>query len=516
MPFRFSDLSGVVSPIEMPRYRGGAGRLADSVAGFGEQIQRGRQLGLQEQELAQRELEAAQRHQLGLARHDLALGQQDISRGFLDVRHQELATREEELRRQAMAEFTDALTSPVQDPAKVELAKARLAQMGITAEGPQGAAPAPAMGPVPAAPPEGSPEMAGQMRQPQPPPGQAPTDLSSPLGGVPAVPPVPPKPPTPAIAAWRLKQGDDVLMEIDPATGNAARMKLVADAFAPLVASARSEEERRAAGLAMSTAEQLMQTGVPTKEAIDTARKSYEFEMSQANSMKRAQIGAHGRAAAAQAQFGSSGMGKQDYEIRSDITAHMDKVVTQVAGQRRVSAINDTDTEFAKLASLIDENSGFADSNAVVSFITAMQQRVSNADYQVAIGAGGVMSQLQNFVNRYDPRKGGKMDAAYMRQVRSAAMALRRTMAKEKLQIARQAEQMARARAEVLRLSPEDTELLVRGVRTPFLPEGIEEPMAPRPAAGKPAQKTPPTPPAGGTPSGSKASINERLRRLGI
>lgn len=547
MPIRLSELSGFIpASMPVPQYAGGVGRIADSVAGWREEDRAKQRLALQEQQLAQQAIESDRNYGLGLGRQQISLGQQDISRGFLGIREQEMERQRQAEEQKAIANFTDAVTSPVQDPARIEAAKRALQAYGIDAAPPTPAqaaaeatmgaqAPPAALGqPAPsvATPPDSGGLMGelnqmesdvlggmGQVPSAQPaaPPVGQPTESPAPTlgqaGAIPLAPP--PPPPTPEIAAWRLKRGDEVLAELDPTTGNETRMKLVAETFAPLVARARSESERRAAGLAMEAASKAVAAGVPTKDALAAGEEAYQFEIEQDNALKRAQVSASGRITAASREFGSSGLGKDDYSIRADLASHADKIVSQVASQQRVTAITDTDREFAKLEALVDEKSGFADSNAVVSFITAMQERVSNADYQVAIGSGGVMNQLTNFVNRFDPRKAGSMGPHYMRQVRSAASALRSTMRKEKMAIAKQAEAQARARSKLLRLGPEDEELLVENVMTPFMPEGMRS-QAPPPRGNRPIQQTPPAAQAPKPAGPNTKSLNERARKLGL
>lgn len=348
-------------------------------------------------------------------------------------------------------------------------------------------------------------------------PGAA--QAASPLGGAGIPAPggggIPPVPPSPEVTSWRLRRGDDVLLELDPTAAGEAQQQVIADWAGPLVASARTPEERRAASLAMDIAKRTAEATGSTKAALDAGRNAYEFEIKEANSTKRAGMAGASRVAAAQREFGSTGMGKEDYSVRADLTGHVDKIVQQVSSQQKVSAVNDTMREFDKLLALSNEDTGFADSNAVVSFITAMQQRVSNADYEVAMGSGGVYSQLESFVKRFAPGAKGQLSADYMKQVKGAADALKQSLFQEKVKIAGQAENMMRQRAKILRLGEEDTELLVEGARAPFLPEGYRPPK-PKTPAPVPMQRGGGQPAAPTRSSTGSGSLNERARRLGI
>lgn len=444
-----------------------------------------------------------------------------------DVIPQELPTDPQQIQQAPLAQLAPSAPSARQlaTPEQAALAggAAGLSRRPITmgAVDATRALPSPGMG-VPPAAPGLPPQGAGTAQSPPSAPVQP---GSEPLGGAgipPVAPPIPTEPPTPEIAAWRIRRGDDVLMELDPAEGAQLRQKMIAEAFAPLVASARTEEERRAAGLAMDTAKRATDAGEPTKNAIEEGRKAYEFEIREANALKRAGISAAGRMNAAQAaaNYGATGLAKDEYNVRSDLTQHVDKVIQQVSGQRKVAAVNDTALEFDKLLALSNEKTGFADSNAVVSFITALQQRATDADYRTAIGSGGVLAQIDSFVQRYDPRKQGQLSADYMRQVKSAAESLRQAITQEKLKIAAQAERAMRSRATILRLGPEDTEAAVDMARTQFEPEGYvrprpqqQQPRAPQSPQHSAAPRQAPAAPAARSKS---VDINERARRLGL
>lgn len=391
------------------------------------------------------------------------------------------------------------------------------------------ALPGPGMGVPPAAP--GLPKQA----PPAPAGGSAPNQAAAPVPGVPAGPlggGVPSAPPTPEVARWRLRRGDDVLMELDPAAGAAMRQQVVADWAAPLVASARTPEERRAASLAMDVAKRTVDAGEPTAKALEQGRKAYEFELEQANAMKRAGISAGARVTAATREYGSTGGSKGDYEVRKDDRTEFRNLLNRVRVDRRIGTeLSKTETSLNKIDELLSVGNATADLGALTQEVRAMGQSgvLTNQDVNHVLNSGGLLSRFEGLVRTAIATSDNNqtLSSTLLDNMRETARALKNQARASRVEAATDAVERVNGYLWLADV-PEDVEqfrvsawreIAGPGIPLPdkYKPAGERKPTQPAQPLQKQGASTRPTQsaPAAPRPPGA-APRGDRIRRLGL
>lgn len=185
------------------------------------------------------------------------------------------------------------------------------------------------------------------------------------------------------------------------------RGRTVAQHWAPFMKLARSPEEQRAVQKGMSVELAAVTAGLPMEKAEEAGQKAYQFEMEQANALKRAQLMANSMAARAE---------RQD---RIDPVKIREYAVTQVRQNMKTAALNDLQSTTQMLVKMLDEQgykTGTLSNSALNTVIKAYgDSRISDQDYAHAAGATGLdaaVQRIQQYLNSE-----GVVPEVVMRQV---------------------------------------------------------------------------------------------------
>ena len=464
MPIRFSDIAGFVGPPTAPRYHGGLARL-------GETIRADRGLAQRDEQLRMEAAEQAMQHERALQNDEIQNRQLDLGFGNLGLQRErfgaEQGAAQQKEQQEAYGAFVQAVSS--RDPLKIEAAKRRLLDMGheVLAPGgppqPSAAPPGPPSAAAPMSPEEaalaqqldaeknkvlgalqgGPPQTApvparessagaflsdgDALLKPGAPPPAAPQQAApAPAGQSPAPPPGPPTArPIPPSTSFRVMRGGQEVLSVDPEQAIAAKRQFAAEAVAPLVAAARNPEEQRAASIATSVAQELVDGGADLNEAVKAATQRYDYELTRAGKKENAAIAASGRAAAARAEFGGTGQTKDERAVTTDDVDRTNSRVDKAKLEYGYKSLTGLEAEMDKIFAASQANNGFGDTQAIVASITALQERATDADFRAAVESGGLQSQLKNLFGYI--AQGGRKDKKFMEEVRSTANQIAKT-----------------------------------------------------------------------------------------
>lgn len=259
---------------------------------------------------------------------------------------------------------------------------------------------------------------------PQPAAPQAPPAQPQGAQSAPAAPP----PPATAPQKFTVSRGGKDIMSLNRGIGPGPSIE--AD-FAPLVANARTPEEKRAAQIALQTA-----TAVAQKEGLEKGRlagkQAYDFEL---NNGRKTRIGT-GKGVGEEG-YGGTGLGKAELGVRSDTDSayrHIfDKTVT--AGQ--LSKLNQSAQALNQLTSTAAAGTATGDVMALKSAIKMTDDRISDGDFRVMSGAGGFWSEMSTKLKKFAlDADAGRIDARYMLDLKKTAAAAASALSSRRQELA--------------------------------------------------------------------------------
>ncbi len=249
----------------------------------------------------------------------------------------------------------------------------------------------------------------GALYYPRQPPAPAPGALAT---GEPSA--TPAATPQPAQGGLRVLQGGKPVLEL----GAADAPNQVRTTLQSLTANARTPEEKRSAQVAMDVALGAVQR-LGVKEAIDLGLKTYEREQ---NNNRKTRIGT-GKGVG-EAGYGGTGLSKAALGVKGDADAAFRHIYDKSLQVGQMAKLNQGFQALNQLQSTAAAGTSTGDVMALKSAIKLTDERISDADFRVMAGAGGVWSTLSSKLKQFAvDADAGRIDARYMEDLKKTASA---------------------------------------------------------------------------------------------
>lgn len=316
--------------------------------------------------------------------------------------------------------------------------------------------------------------------------------------------PAPPPPASPATEKPRtglrvLQEGKQALSLGGPDAPNQVRGTLQS-----LVDNARTPEEKRSAQVAMDVALGAVQR-LGVKEAIDLGLKSYEREQ---NNNRKTRIGT-GKGVGE--NFGGSGLSKNDYGVRKETNAAYRHIFDKTVTSGQLAKLNQGYQALQQALAAAGSGTSTGDIMALKSVIKITDERISDADFRVMAGAGGVWSQLSTKLNQFQAdADAGRIDPKYMESLRKTMEAGVSALNARRQQLAEEVANQMRAAPEFRLGSPdeeqENREYYAQAARAEMLGQSPGSPDASK-RANKPSDAPSPA-------RSSSGGVPAKYRRL--